>query len=197
MQLIAMHKYGIRTKDSDYFTQLLDKLGRAAVIIDLVEVKHTSPVQIVEDNNGCSKGAAFILYNCARIEIILETFNKRVGEGFYSELPSLVDVDLSKLAEEEEWELVYNYLGTFPDLIVKVLHDLEYGKCAPFLIPKFLNGLAALFSIYYRRVKILLDKRNHLMSAIFARIYLLKCIHTIFKLSLEFLDITPVKKMWN
>jgi hypothetical protein len=52
MQLIAMHKYGVRAKNEEVFIRSVNQLGHAAVIVDLLEVKHSSPVAM--NINGCS-----------------------------------------------------------------------------------------------------------------------------------------------
>lgn len=56
MRLIAMHKYGMRIKDDVKFKEMIQKLGLAAVAVDLLEVKHTSPVQINRKGQGSTKG---------------------------------------------------------------------------------------------------------------------------------------------
>ncbi|XP_055384928.1 DALR anticodon-binding domain-containing protein 3 [Condylostylus longicornis] len=195
MQLIAMHKYGIRMQGDTCFAEFLDKLGSATVTIDLLEVKHTSPIQVSNEKMSNSKGASFILYNCARLETLLEKFNDRVAKNFYSELPALSETDLTPLLEEEEWLMVYDFILYFPDMIYRVLENLENGRCALHLIPQFLSKLVSLFSVYYRRVKILVDNRHNLITNLFARIYLLRCVQKIFKISLKFLNIEPIHKM--
>lgn len=54
MKLIAVHRNGLRACEG--FGEFIKKLGLAAVSIDLLEVKHTSPVQIM--GQGCTKGVS-------------------------------------------------------------------------------------------------------------------------------------------
>lgn len=56
---------------------------------------------------------------------------------------------------QEEWQLVYAYLAGFPNLIERCLEQLERGLCSTHLIIHFLHGLVAIFSVYYRRIRIL------------------------------------------
>lgn len=56
MRLIAMHKYGMRIKDDLKFKELIQRLGNAAVSVDLLEARHTSPVQINRKGQGSTKG---------------------------------------------------------------------------------------------------------------------------------------------
>lgn len=62
MRLIAMHKYGMRIKDDIKFKDMIRKLGLAAVAVDLLEVKHTSPVQINRKGQGSTKGKFTICF---------------------------------------------------------------------------------------------------------------------------------------
>lgn len=61
MQLIAEHKYGLRIKNEKILQQLMDTLGKAAATVDLLEVKHSSPLSI-NNPNGTSRGISYIFY---------------------------------------------------------------------------------------------------------------------------------------
>lgn len=100
MCLMALHKYGVRVKQDARFCDLMRRLGNAAVIVDLLEVKHTSPVQIIRNGQGSTKGASFILYNSARLESILRTFEERIERQAYDPAPEINDIDWSLLNEE-------------------------------------------------------------------------------------------------
>lgn len=100
MCLMALHKYGVRVKQDARFCDLMRRLGNAAVTVDLLEVKHTSPVQIIRNGQGSTKGASFILYNSARLESILRTFEERIERQAYDPAPEINDIDWSLLNEE-------------------------------------------------------------------------------------------------
>ncbi|KAI8116703.1 hypothetical protein FF38_09941 [Lucilia cuprina] len=195
MTLMALHKYGIRVKQDARFCALMERLGSAAATVDLLEVKHTSPVQIILNGQGSTKGASFILYNSARLETILRTFQERIEEGEYEPLPPIESIQWQLLIEEEEWQLVYAYLAGFPNLIDRCLEQLERGLCSTHLIIHFLHGLVAIFSVYYRRIRILTEKRDHLMPYVYARIYLIKAVREVLNKTLALLDIEPVEFM--
>lgn len=103
-QLMAQHKYGIRkNKEQEYmFNELIRKLGVAAVTVDLLEVKYTSPVNLSLTNHagGASRGAAFIMYNSARIETLCNKFDDRVLQGYYPQMPNFEDIDVTLLKDE-------------------------------------------------------------------------------------------------
>ncbi|XP_061401817.1 uncharacterized protein LOC133337619 [Musca vetustissima] len=195
MCLMALHKYGVRVKQDARFCALMERLGCAAVTVDLLEVKHTSPVQIIRNGQGSTKGASFILYNSARLESLLRTFDERIEKRSYEPIPDICDIDWNLINEEEEWQLVFAYLAGFPDLIDRCLEQLERGICATHLIIRFLNGLVAIFSVYYRRIRILTEKRDQLMPYVYARIYLIRAVREILYKTLALLDIQPVEFM--
>ncbi|XP_036341287.1 uncharacterized protein LOC118750665 [Rhagoletis pomonella] len=196
MCLMAMHKYGVRVKDDSRFNALLTRLGAAAVTVDLMEVRFSSPVQIIRSGKGSTKGAAFILYNSARLESLLRRFDEKVENGDYGDLPSLDNIDWTLLDEEEEWQLVFSYIFAFPNLIENCLERIEKGICAVHTIIRFLGDLASLFSVYYRRIRILTQEtREHLLPCVYARIYLVKAVREILNRTLALLDIEPVQFM--
>lgn len=58
---MAQHKYGLRLKDNEVFAELSRTLGIAAVTVDMLEVKHSSPVSLSTQNHcgGASRGLVF------------------------------------------------------------------------------------------------------------------------------------------
>lgn len=175
MELMAQHKYGLRWRDNAAFAELSRTLGRAAVTVDLLEVRHSSPVQlnVQQHSGGASRGAAFVLYQSARIEKLLATYAAQVANGSYEPPPAeppAVDAPPSGewllLTQPEEWQLMFDYVLEFPGVVRRALGNVEGGCIAPHLVCAFLNGLARCFSVYYRRVRIL-DVSIQLLCVIF------------------------------
>ncbi|XP_037026195.1 DALR anticodon-binding domain-containing protein 3 [Bradysia coprophila] len=197
MQLMAQHKYGLRVKNELFFQNLINSLGKAAVTIDLLEVRPSGSLKL--NMSGCStgrsKGASFILYNSARIETLLKKYDHGVATKFYPETPPLDRVDLALLKEEEEWILLFNYVLAYPSLINQTIGENNKLTFSLHLLCMFLSGLASTFSIYYARTRILTENRPQLMPALHARIYLLKSIQIILNKCLAILNIDPVKQM--
>ncbi|KAL7745194.1 hypothetical protein ACLKA6_008245 [Drosophila palustris] len=196
MLLIAMHRHGVRdcAKGTD-FERLMQRLGHAAVIVDLFEVRHGTGATVVRHGLGSSKGASYILYNSARLETLLRTFNAQVNAGVYEPLPPLETIDLSLLEDELDWQLIYGYLLSFPELIESTLLQLQLGQCAVHLLVRYIVNLASLFSRYYRNKQILVQKRSNLMPVLYARIYLVKAVRQVLNSALALLGIQPVDYM--
>lgn len=101
MQLMAQHKYGLRVSQEKVLINLVNELGKAAVTVDLLEVKHSSPVGLSTIvGHSSSKGAAFILYNSARLETLFRTYNQKVESGYYQKLKEFFDDSVCHLKEE-------------------------------------------------------------------------------------------------
>lgn len=189
MHLISIHKYGVRVKNDEKFLELVERLGQYAATLDLLEVKQSSALNLQADPKQ-----AFVLYNSARLQTLMEKFERQVTEGYYEKLQDIKDIDTSLLKEEEEWAM-FKLLLTFPEVISQAINELDQGKASLHLIHKFLTSLANTFSIYYRRVRLLTENRAQLMPVLFAKIHLLKTIQKIFNLTLAILNIEPIAFM--
>lgn len=101
---MAQHKYGIRNnKEEEYMVnELMRKVGLASVTVDLLEVKYSSPVtlSLTSQAGGTSRGAAFIMYNSARIETLCAKFDDDVRQGYYPQMPNLEEIDVTLLKDE-------------------------------------------------------------------------------------------------
>lgn len=169
--------------------ELMKKLGKAAASLDMIEVKHSSVLRLTSNPKQ-----AFILYNSARIETLISTFDEMVQTNYYPALPQLNDVNLELLSEPLEWEIL-KHLLSFPDVIEKSLGDIVNGKIALHNLYKYLVGFVNSFSVYYSKKKILLENRPHLVPLVHAKIHLLKAIRKILNMTLDLFDIEPVKFM--
>ncbi|KAL3274060.1 hypothetical protein HHI36_015479 [Cryptolaemus montrouzieri] len=196
MRLMAEHKYGLRTKSSESWNQYFKKLGEAAVTVELLQNKPHKNIKItLNDTSSANKGASFIFYNCARLSTLFKEFDKRVVNQVYPELVPLDNIDFSLLNQPEEWELLYVYIMQYPQLIKTCIKDVEKGIANPHYLISFLSNLCSIFSVYYRRIRILVAPKPHLIPTLHARIYLLKSLEQIFHKTLQLLDIDPIKEM--
>ncbi|XP_041979820.1 DALR anticodon-binding domain-containing protein 3 [Aricia agestis] len=197
LTLIAQHKYGVRVSTDNKWSEFIAHLGESAVAFELLQTKASSPVKILFDApGGCSKGASFILYNCARLETLMRTFNEKVEEGSYPSLPSAEQIDFTLLSNEDEWCLIFNYVMGLPS-VIKCCTDVKDNKVEfrPHLICNYLSGMVKIFSQYYRRVRILTEHRKHLLPVMYARIHMIKVLNGTLKTCLKLLNIKSVSQM--
>lgn len=152
----------------------------------MVEVKHSRILKLTSNPKH-----AFILYNSARLENLLNTFNEKVKENYYPELvpPSQINLDL--LTEKREWELL-KYLLILPVTIEKSLSEIANGQISLHALYKYLAAFVNTFSVYYSRKKILVENRSHFIPTIHAKIFFLKAIQRALNLVLEIFNIEPV-----
>lgn len=106
MEKMAELKYENRQEPFDGFD--FRKLGAAIVTFDLLKVKYPTAIDFdsLVEKQSTVKGSAFILYNVARIQTLLEKFDTQVKNGFYDELPEINQIDFS-LLKEEVWYSCY------------------------------------------------------------------------------------------
>lgn len=180
----------------------LENLANAIVIFELMSVKPSRSVIIgnydSKENRSITntKGASFVLYNVARIATIIRRYNERVLYGGYPSLPSIKSVDFSELHEEEEWELVYNFIFGYLQMINDCLKFEPNFHIYPQVLCLFLSRLCQKFSVYYRRIKILTEgSDHHLISKMTARLYMLQALQVVLENALDILDIKTISQM--
>ena len=152
-------------------------LTRANIKLNLLQVKMTQSISLnlnenLDNNRETgNKGGTFVLYNVSRLAAIKAKYFQRVNDNFYPKLPPVDELSFKELTEFEEWSLLFNYLLEYPSLIEKSARDLIDGKPAIHNICNYLFNLCSLFSVYYRRVRILLV---NLLSSFF--FFFINCI---------------------
>ena len=146
----------------------------------------SNPVKLQTNNPNSS----FVLYNLARMNQILRTFEQMVVAGQYPQLPEREKIDFNLLTEPEEWELMFNFLLSYQDVVRDCSSSLSVHKLVTFLC-----SLATSFSRYYNRVKILKDPLPHLIPAVHAKICFVKEVSSVVMKALGILNIGFVAKM--
>lgn len=184
-------------KPEEYFLKIL---ANATVTFELLSVKPSHPVLIgcgnfaVDKATTNTKGASFILYNAARISTIIQKYNDKVLRGEYPNLPDINNIDFSLLSQEDEWEIIYNFIIRYQLMIKDCLRYEPFQTC-PQVICTFLTRLCSKFSVYYRKTRILIEAYDHLIPTMIARVYMLHALKVVIQNALAILDIHPVSRM--
>lgn len=78
------------------------KLAFEIVGFELLQSRVANVIALdqMTDHSTTVKGANFVLYNVARLETILSTFDAQVDNGYYAKLPALSAIDFKLLKEE-------------------------------------------------------------------------------------------------
>lgn len=110
---MAESKHG-QNKENAVFEKCR-KLGAAIVTFDLLKIKHFNAIDFEKlmASTSTVKGAAFILYNVARLQTLLASFDQQVQSGFYDPLPEFGDVDFSLLKEEVCKQLFFKFVFVY------------------------------------------------------------------------------------
>uniref|UniRef100_A0A182Q125 DALR anticodon binding domain-containing protein n=1 Tax=Anopheles farauti TaxID=69004 RepID=A0A182Q125_9DIPT len=200
MQLIAQHRYGLRMDDNLRLQKLVASLGRSAAIVDMLHKRQTNAIdmrnpQEVVQTQCSSKGAAFILYNYARLASIFKKHAKLVEEDPLNTLPPEEMIDYSLLSESDEWQLLYLYVIGFPGALEQTIGYGPSARVAPYHLLEFTLHLIQCLSKYYCRVRILTANRPKLQPVMFARLHLLRAVYDTLKVLLSLLDLEPIEEM--
>ena len=159
-------------------------------------------LQNIEDEGELATEASFILYNYARINQLVQSFEAQKEK--YGNLLSIEDTEFSHLTEPEEWDIIINVIIPYIDMIT-TLRDIQINetsfletlnRCLTHLCAH-ISKLSNIYSKYYRRVKVL-KEGIHGTSAIQtlnARMYFIYTIKIVYEHAFEILGIKPVKYM--
>ncbi|KFB53333.1 AGAP003132-PA-like protein [Anopheles sinensis] len=201
MQLIAQHRYGVRIHDVNELERIVASLGRSAAIVDVLQQKHSSTIDMRVTGLGttrtptATKGAAFILYNFARLVSIFKKYRLMMEQEGYPRIPPVDEVDFGLLTDPEEWHLLYVYVIGFPYAVRRTLGDGDLERIAPHHLLEFTFGLVSCLSKYYRSTRILTDNRPKLVPVMIARLHLLEAIYNVLQTLLHLLDLEPIEEM--
>ncbi|XP_061052735.1 DALR anticodon-binding domain-containing protein 3 isoform X2 [Eubalaena glacialis] len=144
-----------------------------------------------------TKSGTFVMYNCARLATLFESYKCSMEQGLYPTFPPVSSLDFSLLHDEGEWLLLFNSVLPFPDLLGQTaalphtapgLHITARTE----MVCKFLVQLSMDFSSYYNRVHILGEPRPHLFGQMFARLQLLRAVREVLHTGLAMLGLPPL-----
>ncbi|XP_078032529.1 DALR anticodon-binding domain-containing protein 3 isoform X2 [Augochlora pura] len=187
-------------KDAGADDQFLENLAKATTTFELLSIKPSRAVFIghnsaADKSTTNTKGAPFVLYNATRIAAIIDKYNDKRLSGEYPDLPDICDVNFSLLDQEEEWELVYNFIIGYQDIIKDCIKYEPVFQTNPQILCIFLSRMCQKFSVYYRRIRILTEAYDHLIPTMTARLYMLHALQIVIQNALALMDIVPVSRM--
>ncbi|KAM3617647.1 uncharacterized protein V6R79_009204 [Siganus canaliculatus] len=198
-------KYGDQVEGQTW-DDIIRVMTSATVRFELLSTVHTSPVTLdVQREGGVStkgpRGGVFVMYNCARLHTLFDSYERGVEKGLYPEIPEGSQLDFSALKEEGEWLLLFNYLIPFSELLDQSGQalDCEGGVARVNIkteqVCKFLVSLSKDFSSYYNRVHVLGEPLPHLFNQMFCRLYLLRTLRELYHSALETLNLPPIRQL--
>ncbi|NXH36736.1 DALD3 protein, partial [Myiagra hebetior] len=196
-------KYGELAQD-EAWTEVIDTLTVAAIRFEMLSTAHRSQITLDLENNSIStkgtKSGAFVMYNCARLATLFDTFQRAVEQGTYPPLPPVSELNFSCLREEGEWLLLFNYLLPFPEVLQQAAQLPPPSKGIRITantetVCKFLIQLSMDFSSYYNRVHVLGEPFPHLFDQMFARLQLLGAVRDMFHSALATLHLPPLSQI--
>ncbi|NXS67119.1 DALD3 protein, partial [Pandion haliaetus] len=199
----SVMKYGELAQD-EAWTEVIDTLTVAAIRFEMLSTAHRSQITLdLEDSSISTKGTksgAFVMYNCARLATLFDTYQRAVEQGTYPALPPVSELDFSCLREEGEWLLLFNYLLPFPEVLQQAAQLPAPAKGIRITantetVCKFLIQLSMDFSSYYNRVHVLGEPFPHLFDQMFARLQLLGAVRDIFHSALATLHLPPLSQI--
>ncbi|XP_064375138.1 DALR anticodon-binding domain-containing protein 3 isoform X3 [Dromaius novaehollandiae] len=176
----SVMKYGELAQD-EAWTEVIDVLTAAAIRFEMLSTAHRSQIVLdLEDSSISTKGTksgAFVMYNCARLATLFDTYQRAVERGTYPPLPPPSELNFSCLREEGEWLLLFNYLLPFPEVL---------QQAAQLPLPS--KGIRITASTET-------EPFPHLFDQMFARLQLLAAVRDMFHSALATLHLPPLSQI--
>ncbi|XP_046561117.1 DALR anticodon-binding domain-containing protein 3-like isoform X2 [Haliotis rubra] len=204
MREASIMKYGDEVQGEGWETTL-SGMSSASIAFEMLTTASRNSVKLDlsdEDRMGAeNRAGAFVMYNCARLSTLFTHFEDAVKKGIYPPLPSIEDVTFEHLKQEEEWELLFNYIYPYPDVVEQCVEKLApstgdiQARIHTHKISNFLISFSRCLSSYYSRVHILGDGRPHLLPLMYARLHLIRAAHQVIKNGLNLMGIQPFSQL--
>nr|XP_051708422.1 DALR anticodon-binding domain-containing protein 3 isoform X2 [Oryctolagus cuniculus] len=146
------------------WTEIAGVLSVATIKFEMLSTAPRSQLLLAPADSSIStkgtKSGIFVMYNCARLATLFESYKRSEEQGLYPPFPSVASLDFSLLQDEGEWLLLFNSVLPFPELLSQLaaLAPTTPGLHLPArteTVCKFLVQLSMDFSSYYNRVHVL------------------------------------------
>uniref|UniRef100_A0A8C8E765 DALR anticodon binding domain containing 3 n=1 Tax=Otus sunia TaxID=257818 RepID=A0A8C8E765_9STRI len=102
------------------WTEVIDSLTVAAIRFEMLSTAHRSQITLdLQDSSISTKGTksgAFVMYNCARLATLFDTYQRAVERG-EPQNPPLTPSPTHLILSQGEWLLLFNYLLPFPEVL--------------------------------------------------------------------------------
>ncbi|XP_058844196.1 DALR anticodon-binding domain-containing protein 3 [Acipenser ruthenus] len=204
MRDASVMKYGPQV-NGDSWNDIIKVMTLAAVRFELLTTAHRCPVSLDlrKESSVSTKGSrsgVFVMYNCARLSTLFQSYQASVQQGLYPEFPEASQLQVAALREEGEWQLLFNYIIPFGELLDQSGQTLRSSTGVRITLGteavcKFLVSLSMDFSSYYNRVHILGEPLPHLFSQMFARLQLMRGVKELLHCALSTLHIPPLHQI--
>ncbi|XP_075403440.1 DALR anticodon-binding domain-containing protein 3 isoform X1 [Tenrec ecaudatus] len=194
-------KHGGDLAQDPAWAEISQSLSVATVKFEMLSTAPQSQLLLTLADSISTKGTksgTFVMYNCARLATLFESYKRSVEQGLYPTFPPISSLDFSLLRDEGEWLLLFNSILPFPDLLGQAA-GLTYTapgrhiSARTEMICRFLVQLSMDVSSYYHRVHILGEPRPHLFGQMFARLQLLQAVLKVLHAGLAMLGLPPLK----
>ncbi|XP_050420758.1 DALR anticodon-binding domain-containing protein 3 [Adelges cooleyi] len=178
----------------DYPKDVISKLCDVSIVYELLNVRHNKTVNadcdIANKDNGI-----FVMYNYSRLCQIWTAYEKGVADEYYDSLAAPSTIDFGVLRSNEEWFLIHNFLGTYPQVVRDSAKYLMSASVDVHRLCKFLSEMSSAVSLFYHRQRVLCDPLPCLLPVMYARLYLIKAAIQVYDNVFDLLDVRSVREM--
>uniref|UniRef100_A0A8C7SZN0 DALR anticodon binding domain containing 3 n=1 Tax=Oncorhynchus mykiss TaxID=8022 RepID=A0A8C7SZN0_ONCMY len=194
-------KYGEQVQGES--SKFIKVMTSATVRFELLSTVHTSPVTLDVQREGSlstkgPRGGVFVMYNCARLHTLFDSYQRGVEKGLYPEIPEGSQLDFSALKEEGEWLLLFDYLIPFSELLEQTGQTLgcDGGARVNLKTERFTPYSPLFFNLsLYPLFPPLQEPLPHLFNQMFCRLQLLRALRELYHSALDTLHLPPIPQL--
>ncbi|XP_011532193.1 DALR anticodon-binding domain-containing protein 3 isoform X2 [Homo sapiens] len=114
-------KHGGDLAQDPAWTEIFGVLSVATIKFEMLSTAPQSQLFLALADSSIStkgtKSGTFVMYNCARLATLFESYKCSMEQGLYPTFPPVSSLDFSLLHDEGEWLLLFNSILPFPDLL--------------------------------------------------------------------------------
>uniref|UniRef100_A0A8K9UNP3 DALR anticodon binding domain containing 3 n=1 Tax=Oncorhynchus mykiss TaxID=8022 RepID=A0A8K9UNP3_ONCMY len=187
-------KYGEQVQGES--SKFIKVMTSATVRFELLSTVHTSPVTLDVQREGSlstkgPRGGVFVMYNCARLHTLFDSYQRGVEKGLYPEIPEGSQLDFSALKEEGEWLLLFDYLIPFSELLEQTGQTLgcDGGARVNLKTERVRFKIISAFKISVS------EPLPHLFNQMFCRLQLLRALRELYHSALDTLHLPPIPQL--
>ncbi|OXU28332.1 hypothetical protein TSAR_012863 [Trichomalopsis sarcophagae] len=178
----------------------IKKIADASVSHELLSTKHISTVMLKNFDNidKSVKEGSYILYNNVRMNAVLDKYAQLLLKGEIPQIPEVENLFTFSTLDIEEWNLFYNYIIKYPDVLKATVTFHPKLNVNVHLLWSFVSSLCHEFSRYYEKNRFLMPNPtfdSRISELCSERLHLLRSLRIILRNSLALLEVEEVQYM--
>ncbi|XP_054156951.1 uncharacterized protein LOC128955315 [Oppia nitens] len=181
--------------DSDITSENIDLIVKTSLTLSLLTTRPSLPISRVDPYLN---EAIFIQYNCARLMAIIRRYRTDylvANTNTNGQEDRAIDIGL--LTDDLEWTLIFRGFTKFKSIIgrLDIVELSSISHQTPSRLIVFIKQLVNDISVYYKKVKVLTEPSQHLLTLIATRVYFCQLLYKLLANCLNLFGLKPIDSL--